>query len=98
MFEFKDFNITSNEKGYKGDKIKTERLIGRQITVHEYKIEDSIKLPGTKYLCMQISIGEIKHVVFTSGKALMEDIQKVPEDKFPFQTTIVKDNDWLKFT
>ncbi|WP_295675513.1 hypothetical protein [uncultured Mucilaginibacter sp.] len=47
---------------------------------------------------MQISIGETMHVIFTSGKALIEDIQNNPQIKYPFKTTIVKENDWLKFT
>lgn len=61
-------------------------------------MEDSIKQPGTKYLAMQISITDTKHVVFTSAKLLIEDIHKVPENGFPFTTTIIKINDMLKFT
>src|SRR5438067_2175055 len=98
MFNFKDFNITTNRKGYEGDKIKTDRLINREITVHEFKMEDSIKQPGTKYLAMQISITDTKHVVFMSEKFLINDIHKVPENGFAFITTIRKRNDMLKCT
>jgi len=98
MFNFKDFNITTNGKGFEGDKIKTDRLLNREITVHAFKIVDSIVDKGKKRLDMQISIGDTKHVVFTGAKDLMEKIQMVPEDKFPFKTTIIKENDWLKFT
>lgn len=98
MNNFKDFNINTTTNGYKGDKIKTERLLNREIKIHEYKIVPSIKQQGTLCLHMQIEIGETKHVVFTSGKVLMQDIQKVPDDGFPFLTTIIKENDYLKFT
>jgi hypothetical protein len=98
MKNFKDFNITTTTKGYKGDKIKTERLLNREIKVYEYKIVPSIKEQGKLCLHMQIQIGETQHVVFTSAKVLMEDIQKVPEEGFPFLTTIIKENDYLKFT
>jgi hypothetical protein len=97
LFNFKDFGINTNQKGYKGDKIKTDRLLNREITVHEYKIQDSIKEAGKKCLHLQISIGETFHVVFTSGMLLMRDIQN-EGIKFPFVTTIIKEDDYLKFT
>ena len=98
MNSFKDFGITRETKGFKGDKIKTDRLLNREITVHDYKLEDSKKEVGTKCLHLQISINDSYHVVFTAGKDLIADIQKVPKEGFPFTTTIVKENDWLKFT
>jgi hypothetical protein len=61
-------------------------------------MEDSAKVPGTKYLAMQIYIGDTPYVVFTIAKALIEAIHRVPAEKFPFKTTIIKENDWLKFT
>ena len=96
MENFKDFGIKKETKGFKGDSIKTSRLLNREIEVHAFKIEDSKQEAGTKCLHLQIKIGETWHVVFTGGKSLIEDIQQVP--KFPFKTTIVKENEWLKFT
>lgn len=97
-FNFKDFGIITTQKGFKGDKIKTDRLLNREIIIHEYKIEDSTKQVGTKCLHLQITIGDNYHVVFTSAMLLMRDIQD-PRIKFPFVTTIVKDDyDYLKFT
>ena len=98
MNNFKDFGIARETKGFKGDKIKTDRLLNREITVHDFRIENSKKQIGTKCLHMQISIGETFYVVFTSGRFLIEDIQKVPAGGLPFKATIVKENDWLKFT
>jgi hypothetical protein len=74
MNSFKDFNIAHTAKGFKGDKIKVERLFNREIVVHEFRIEDSNKVPGTDCLHMQIMIGETWYVVFTSSKGLLEAI------------------------
>ncbi|QTE36008.1 hypothetical protein J3L18_23125 [Mucilaginibacter gossypii] len=98
MNKFSDFNINTQKQSFKGDKIKTDRLLNREITVHDYKITDSKQEPGTQCLHIQISINNNYHVVFTGSKGLMEMIEQVPKDKFPFQTTIVKENDWLRFT
>ena len=99
MNNFKDFGIKREQaKGFIGNKIKTDRILNIEITVHRCEINDSTKEIGTKRLDMQISIGETMHVIFTSGKALIEDMQNNPQIKYPFKTTIVKENDWLKFT
>ncbi len=98
MNSFKDFNIEPSTKCFKGDKIKVERLLNREIAVYEYEIKDSIKVPGTDCLHLQIKIGETWHVVFTSSKGLMEAITRVPEKGFPFTTTIIRDQDFYRFT
>ena len=85
-------------RAFVGDKLKIERLLNREITVLFHKIEDSVKKPGTKYLSLQIEMDGQKRVVFTGAQALLEAIQKVPEDGFPFTTTIVKDNERYEFS
>lgn len=97
MKNFKDFGIKSESQGFTGDKIKIMKIINKEITVHAYKIEDS-KYSGGKCLHMQISIGDTKHVVFIGSKRLMEVIERVPKDGFPFITTITKDNERYEFT
>lgn len=99
MNNFKDFNIKPSAQVFTGDKIKMSKLLNRQIMVHHFKIVDS-KYPdkGQKCLHMQISIGETKHVAFTGSKNLADMIQQVPPDKFPFTTTIVKEDERLEFT
>ena len=98
MNDFKSFGITDTRKGFKGDKIKTDRLLNREIVVHEYKIEDSKKEAGGKCLHLQISIGNEFYVVFTGAKILMKMIELVPKDGFPFKTIVIKENEYLKFT
>lgn len=98
MNKFQDFKIEVSHKNFVGDKIKIDRLVNRQITVHEYKIEPS-KFEGKgKCLHLQLSIGDTKHVVFTSAQGLIEAIEKVPKSGFPFITTIIKDTDRFEFS
>lgn len=100
MNAFKDFNITSSQKAFTGDKIKIDRILNREIVVIDYKIENSKfeKKGSGKCLTLQIQVGQTKHVVFTGSSGLMEQIEKVPKDKLPFITTIVKENERFEFT
>ncbi|MCX6232642.1 MAG: hypothetical protein NTZ33_13985 [Bacteroidetes bacterium] len=101
MKQFSDFNIKIVSKGFEGNKIKMAKLLDNEIIVHHYKIEDSKIYKGKgndKCLHLQISINGEKRVVFTSGIELIEAIQKVPEEGFPFKTVIVEISDRLKFS
>jgi hypothetical protein len=51
-----------------------------------------------KCLHLQIEVNKTFHVVFTGSVVLMDMIEKVPKDKLPFITTIVKENERLQFT
>ena len=97
MNNFKDFGIKTSSQAFVGDKIKVDRLIGREIKVIGYKIEPSIFNKEKLCLHMQIAIGDTMHVVFVASKYLNEAIEQVPKTHFPFLTTIVK-KDWLEFT
>lgn len=96
MHSFKDFGIKASEQKFTGEKIKLERILNREITIHEFKIGPS-NFDG-KRLDMQISVGTEKRVFWTASGVLMDMIEKVPPEGFPFITTIVKDNDRLVFT
>lgn len=98
MNNFKDFGIKPKLNSFTGDKIKIDRILNTEITVLQYKIQDSTKKPGTKYLTLQIEKSGTRHVVFTSSIVLSEMIQQVPEDKFPFKTTIIKESEHLEFS
>lgn len=100
MHSFKDFNIKPKTKSFDGDKIKIDRILNKQILVEYYKIEESkFKDKGTgKLLTIQIFTDSSKRVLFTGSSNLIEMIEKVPKDKFPFYTTIIKENERLEFT
>lgn len=100
MKRFKDFGIKLSTKVFVGDKIKVKRILNVEIVVHDFKIVDSkyTDSGNDKCLYLQITMGETKHVVFTGSIYLMEEIQLVPAEEFPFTTTIVEDNDRYQFS
>jgi hypothetical protein len=95
MKQFKDFGITADVKAFVGDKIKIERILNREIIVHEFKIEISkFQEKGNgKCLYLQIEINEIMYVIFTGSGVLMNMLERTPRDSFPFTATIIKQND-----
>ncbi|HZK69589.1 MAG TPA: hypothetical protein VFC36_08360 [Paludibacter sp.] len=101
MKNFSQFNIKPKTKGFEGDKIKMSKILNREIVVHHFKIEDSkvFKDKGSgKCLHLQISVSNEKHIIFTSSSGLIEAIQQVPENGFPFTTIIVEENERYLFT
>ena len=100
MKEFSQLGIKSDNKRFVGDKIKMSRILNRKITVEKFKVEDSKyqKDGFDKCLHMQIKLQGNDHVVFTGSRNLIEMIQQVPADAFPFSTTIVKENEMYEFT
>lgn len=98
MTAFKDLGIKAELSTFTGDKIKIEKLLNAEISVLGYKIEDSKVKAGTKLLILQLEKSGTKHVLFTGSTILMQMIQKVPKDKYPFTTTIVKESEHLEFT
>jgi hypothetical protein len=98
--KFSDFGIKSTSKKFVGDKIRLAKVLNIPISVHFYEIKPS-KYPkngNDNCLYLQISIEGKKYVAFSIAKFLMETIQKIPEDGFPFDTTIKNDNDIYEFT
>lgn len=98
MKKFSDFNIRPVKRGMVGEKIKISRLLNQEIIVHSYKINESkFNKNSSQCLCLQIEVkGEMK-VVFTGSKILMETIQKVPEQAFPFLTIITQEGEAFQF-
>lgn len=98
MHNFKDFKIKPKLNTFIGDKIQLQKLFNLPIKVLDYKIEPSKQKAGTELLTLQIEKSEEKRVVFTGSSVLIDQIKQVPKEKFPFVTTIVKENDCYEFT
>src|SRR5690349_15005875 len=98
MNNFKDFGIKPEIKAFVGDKIKVKNLFNVEIKVLDFKIEPSNLKPGTECLTIQIEKSGDKRIIFTGSKVLMDQIKRVPRDKFPFNATIKGDNDYYEFT
>lgn len=89
MKSFKEFGIKVQAETYIGKKRSVDEIINMEIEVHKFKIEPSKQNSG---LCLhlQIKIGDLYHVVFTSSTGLMDTIKRIPSEGFPFSTTIKK--------
>lgn len=102
MGKFSEFGIEleKSASSFDGDKLHMDRILNREIHVHDYKIEKSkFEDKGNgKRLCLSFSIGQSRHIVFTGSTQLMNLIDKVPKDKFPFDTVIIKQNGGFLFT
>ena len=92
--------IAPTIKSFSGDKIKIEKLLNLDITIHGFKIEPSkfTEKGSGKRLCLQITHKEESRIVFTGSLFLMDMIQRVAEDDFPFSTVIKEVNDHYEFT
>lgn len=99
MKRFNEFGIKPSINSLQGDKINIKKILNREITVHDFRIEDSkYGNGGSKCLYLQISLNSTKHVVFIGSKNLIDTIQQVPKEDFPFITTIVIENERPEFT
>jgi hypothetical protein len=96
MKKFSDFAVKTNTTAFKGDKIKMERVLNREIVILDYRIEPS-NFEGER-LTLQIEVSGEPRVIFTASKILMETIQQVPRTDFPFLTTIIKANEYFEFS
>jgi hypothetical protein len=96
MKNFKELGVQAITKSFKGDKIKIERILNREIIVHDFRVAPS-KYEGSR-LDLQIEINGNYHVVFTGSQVLKDTIEKVSKEDFPFRTTITKHNEHFEFT
>lgn len=99
MKNFSDLEIKTSSRMI-GEKIKINKVLNRKIIVHATKIEQS-KYPKNKSgkcLYLQIELDEERHVIFTGSDVLIETIQQIQEDDYPFATTIIKSGEYFQFT
>lgn len=95
MNEFKNFNIKPSAKKLVGDRIDIDKIIGSEIIVEDFKLEDSkiqsYKSRGsTKCLHLQFQFNGERRIIFTSASMLIEAMNQIPEDGLPFKTTILE--------
>ena len=103
MNKFSQFDIKISTKCFQGDKIKISKILNKEIVVHDYKLEDSkvqaFKEKGTgKCLYLQLSFNNEMHILFTGSCGLIEAIKQIPDNQFPFATTIIEENNKFIFT
>lgn len=95
---FKDFGIEPKVNSFVGEKIQVQKLFNLPIKILGFKTQPSKQKQGTELLTLQIEKSGEKRIVFTGSTVLIDQIRRVPENKFPFITTIRGDNDYYEFT
>jgi len=93
---FSEFGIKARIEHYQGDKIKIEKILNQEITVLKFKIGPS-KYDGER-LDLQIVFKGENRVLWTPAKYLIQTIQQIKPEDFPFTTKIVKIDEHLEFT
>lgn len=97
MKNFKDLGIKAQVKSFVGKKIKISKVLNRPIKVLDFKIDESIYGENKLCLHLQIEFEKEKRVIFTGSNTLMNMIKQVQSTDFPFQTTIVEEDERFEF-
>ncbi len=97
--KFKDFNIKPIVNNFIGEKIKINKVLNKEIKILDYRIQNS-KFDKVNNMCLhlQIEMNDVKHILFTGSTILIQMIEKVDKDDFPFTTTIIEENEHFEFT
>ena len=99
MKSFAEFNIPAPTGSFTGEKIKIAKIMNREIIVHDSRIDDS-KYPKNKsgkVLILQLEVDDEKRVLFTGSDVLINQIQHVSREDYPFKVTIVKEGEHFQF-
>lgn len=96
MKKFSEFGLKQEVDSFTGNKIAVSKILNRDIIIHDYKIVDS-NFSG-KCLYLQIEFNNEKRVVFTGSKYLLDTIEKIPKDGFPFNTIIIEEDGRFEFS
>ena len=100
MKKFSDLNVPPPEGSFSGEKIKIDKVLNRPVIILASRIAESKykKNKSGKVLMLQLEINDEKRVLFTGSDVLISQIEHVKEKDYPFETTIVKENEHFQFT
>lgn len=96
--KFSDLGIKIELDNLTGEKIKISKVLGKEITVTDYKLNSSKYDKEKECLTIQIEFNGEKKVIFTGSQILKKQIEQVSKDDFPFTATIESINDTYQFT
>lgn len=91
------FSEFSEEENFDGDKIPISDILNKEVTVLRFRVGDSKKREGTKYITIQVEVDGKHRVVFTGSEVLYNQLMKYQEH-LPFIAIIRKINDFYSFT
>lgn len=100
MKSFKELNIKPTKQQFVGDKIKIMKVLNTEIIVRSFKVDKSQypKAKAEHVMTLQITHQDENKIIFTGSNVLIDQIKQVPEDAFPFKTTIIKNGEHYEFT
>jgi hypothetical protein len=85
--KFSELGTTMPSNIFVGDKISISKIINKDILVKSFSLSDS-KFEGKKCLTIQINVDNEDRIIFTSSKNLLNQLQQVNKDDFPFEAKI----------
>lgn len=91
MKDFGEFNIRLETEGFVGDKISINQVLNLPVVIEKYKTGPSKFENKSTRLDMQLLVNSKRRVLFISSKSLIEMIEKVPKNGFPFRAKIIQD-------
>ena len=97
MQTFKELQISAEQKGFLGEKIGTNKILNKEIEVHDFSVNESKHYEGRSCIWLQIKYNNEFRVVFLEGKKIQEILQKIQPEQFPFRVTLIRENDWYDF-
>lgn len=99
MRKFSELGIKT-EVRMTGNKINITRIMNREITILDYRLEESkfTKNKSGKCLFLQLEVDGEKRVVFTGSDVLISQIKQIPNEELPILATIIKNGEYFEFT
>lgn len=94
---FKHFSEICTDRPFEGDKIRLDEILNKEILILGFKIKDSKRKEGTKYLTIQFRIDNMDKISFTGSAVLQEQLEKYKES-LPFYATIKKIQNYYTLT
>lgn len=99
MTRFSDLNIKCEIGTFEGKKVSIDSILNVEILIIDYKIEKSKYAENNpNRLQLAFERNGDKYITFSGSKVLMDLISKIPKDKFPIETTIIKHDKRYIFT
>jgi hypothetical protein len=99
MKKFSELGIKPSTNRLTCEKIKIAKILNKEIIVKGYRLETSKfgKNKSGKCLYLQIELEKNNHIVFTGSDVLIDLIQQVDDEHFPFVATIIKEGESFEF-
>jgi hypothetical protein len=99
MKRFSDLNITINTDNFSGEKIKINQILNKSIIIIDYKVVKSkFKDKTEDCLYLAFKYNNNLRITFTGSKILINILNLIQKDDFPFETKIKLKNKGYIFT